>query len=145
MRDRLVRQAPAGLFIACALALLAGCKAGFALYDSPPHVEGTTRIRITPKYTFEPQEVEVTSGDTVVWVNESPIVHRVSDDPRWASGVGFPDGADPFDSSGIQPGGGYSRVPTVPGVYTYACPEHAQLGMTGRIVVKKGPEKPPPR
>ena len=69
--------------------------------------------------TFAPSAVSVTSGETVTWVWDDPIIHNVT--------------ADDF-RSGNQASGSYSFTFAKPGTYRYECTIHA--GMTGTVTVR---------
>jgi plastocyanin len=74
-------------------------------------------------WRFEPATLEVPTGTTVTWTNETGIAHTVS-------------GAtlDFEDSGYLDPGQSFSQTFTEPGVYVYKCDPHPW--MTGEIVVK---------
>lgn len=66
------------------------------------------------------------------------MVHTVTADSERAldpDHVRLPEGAEPFHSGSIEPGGEYSRQFTVPGRYEYFCVPHERAGMLGTIVV----------
>lgn len=73
---------------------------------------------------FEPKDIEITQGDTVVWENKHPHLHTVT-----AEGNEFP-AKNPFPT-----GDTYSvMIDTEPGVINYFCEFHGE--MTGTITVK---------
>ncbi len=95
-------------------------------------------IRVTDGMRFEPEELTVPLGDTVVWLNEGTLLHTATDEPGRA-GVPennlLPAGAESWDSGLLDSRGSYMLVPTVPGDYTYLCTIHEAAGMVGRIRV----------
>lgn len=112
--------------------------------------EGTsTTVDMTDGLTFEPAEVTVAPGDTVVWENVGSIGHTVTayedDIPEgaeyWASG-GFDSesaarGGYPPDGE-IGGGGTYEHTFETTGEHAYFCIPHESAGMTGTVVVQEG-------
>lgn len=82
---------------------------------------GTVEIRIV-NFDFEPAEVTVPLGTTVIWRNVSPTTHTVT----------AKDGA--FDSGLLEGGKDYSVTLTQPGTYEYWCTLHPE--MVGRVIVR---------
>jgi plastocyanin len=75
---------------------------------------------------FNPDELIVPAGSTVVWTNTGTQVHTVTADD------------DSFDSGLLEPGETYSRTFNEPGEYQYYCELHGdpgRLGMAGVIIV----------
>lgn len=69
--------------------------------------------------SFQPETVSVQSGDTIRWVNTSPVDHTVT---------GF--GVDEL----VQPGESFEYTFDQPGIYDYDCTLHP--GMDGTIIVE---------
>jgi plastocyanin len=82
---------------------------------------GTVEIAVV-NFGFQPAEVTVAAGTTVVWRNVSPTTHTVAAKNR------------SFESEFIEPGGSYSVTLREPGVYDYECTLHPE--MVGRIIVR---------
>lgn len=78
--------------------------------------------------TFTPQNLEVTAGTTVTWINTSNEVHTVT-----SGSGGQHDGR--FDSGNIGPGGEFTYQFTEEGNFPYYCIPHLAAGMTGTITV----------
>jgi plastocyanin len=77
--------------------------------------------------TFEPNEITVQPGTTVVWTNEDTFAHTVT------SGAGeIADGM--FDSGTLESGQTYEYTFDEPGIYEYFCSLHP--GMVGTVVVQ---------
>ncbi len=74
------------------------------------------------QWSFSPAEVEIASGDVVVWINDSGVVHTIASD---SPGVA--------DSALIEPLGMHTQMFTEAGTYEYLCGPHPM--MTGRVVV----------
>ncbi len=72
---------------------------------------------------FEPNQITVPAGTTVVWVNKGR---------DWHSVAAF-DGS--FESGRVGPGETFSARLDKPGVYQYLCKHHVLQGMTGQITV----------
>jgi len=63
---------------------------------------------------FEPDTIEVSRGDTIVWVNHDPYPHTVT-----APGV--------FDSHSIAAGGKWQYVARKAGDFPYVCTLHPNM------------------
>ena len=74
---------------------------------------------------FVPQDIEVESGQTILWTNEDPFAHTVTKE----AGPG-----DDFDSGDVEGGGTYEQTFTDAGEIDYVCTIHPQ--QTGTITVK---------
>jgi plastocyanin/cytochrome c553 len=72
---------------------------------------------------FEPREIAVKAGETVVWINKDPFPHNVSSS---AGGI---------HSGDLEPDRQWEFRPTQPGAYSYVCTLHP--GMNGRLIVTK--------
>jgi len=99
---------------------------------------------------FEPSRLEVTAGETVVWLNTNSRAHTVT-----AYDDGIPEGAEYFASGGydsefaardayVESFGGaigsqdtFEHTFAVPGQYDYFCIPHEKAGMVGTIVVRE--------
>ncbi|KOX96521.1 MULTISPECIES: plastocyanin/azurin family copper-binding protein [Halorubrum] len=99
---------------------------------------------------YQPREVTVSVGDTVVWKNTSARAHTVT-----ATDGGIPDDAEFFASGGfddydaalsawqsdfggrLENGDRYEHTFTVPGTYEYVCIPHREGGMFGTVVVEE--------
>jgi plastocyanin len=76
--------------------------------------------------SFAPPTVHITPGQTVLWVNDSPLAHTVTSD----------DGL--FDSDMVDPGGTFTWTADAAGEYQYFCQPHGSAGlkgMAGKIIV----------
>jgi plastocyanin len=69
--------------------------------------------------SFNPMQVQVSSGGTVTWTNTGAVPHTVTAD----------DGS--FDSGVIAAGGTFSFTPPGPGTYAYYCQFHGGPGGEG--------------
>ena len=92
---------------------------------------------------FEPEDVELTVGDTIRWTFESPG-HNVTSLPGASEKVRNPEGAEPFASyEGTQHfsieevGTTFEHAFTVAGEYVYVCAPHADQGMVGTVTVSE--------
>jgi plastocyanin/cytochrome c553 len=95
------------------------------LHSSRPrtHDASTTATTIRIEGTaFEPRDITVSVGRTVVWVNEDPFPHNVSS----ASGG--------FQSGDLQPEAQWTFQPTTRGTFLYVCTLHP--GMKGTVRVR---------
>ena len=103
--------------------------------------EPAATVEMTDTLKFKPATVTIKAGETVEWTNPSRLRHTVTADPDKANdpkNVDLPDGAEPFDSGYIEPGGRYTHQFTVPGHYKYFCMPHEAAGMIGEVIVEEG-------
>ncbi|MBZ5631221.1 MAG: hypothetical protein LAO06_20400 [Acidobacteriia bacterium] len=100
---------------------------------------GVVIVRMTMDKQFVPNQLTITVGQTVQWVNDDPLHnHNVSDDPDIDEEHGIarlPKGAKAFDSGVLPPGSRWSHRFTLPGRYHYVCIPHLP-GMVADIIVK---------
>jgi plastocyanin len=101
-------------------------------------------IHMTTGLRFDPADAEVGVGQTVTWVNDSPIQHTATDDPAknpvaqaHPEYAQLPAGAAVWDSGLLDPGKSFSHTFTVPGTYHYFCIPHVLSGMRGTITVQR--------
>ena len=139
-RRRFLRRAGAAGSAAAAVAL-AGC-AGVG--GEPDFDVGMLAS------AYQPREITVSVGDTVVWENTSARAHTVT-----ATAGGIPDEAEFFASGGfddyasaeaawnadfggiLESGDGFEHTFTVPGAYEYVCIPHREGGMFGTVIVEE--------
>ena len=76
-------------------------------------------VTMQPSLTFAPTTVHISPGQTVMWVNSSPLAHTVTAD----------DGS--FDSGLVDPDGTFSMSFDTPGTYQYYCQPHGSAGLHG--------------
>ena len=101
---------------------LTALAAGAALLASVG-LAGAAEIKIgIDNFTFNPKEVKVTAGDTVVWTNNDDIPHTVASPQHQ------------IRSKPLDTGDTFSFTFTTPGEFKYFCSLHPH--MTGRIVVE---------
>lgn len=101
--------------------------------------EPAATVEMTNALTYQPATVTVKVGDTVRWTNPSDVRHTVTADESKAndpSHVVLPEGAEPFDSGNIEPGGAWDHTFRVAGRYKYFCIPHEGAGMIGEVVVE---------
>ena len=83
---------------------------------------GDTVVAEMRQVAFEPREIRVRAGQTVVWINRDPTEHTVNgDDGRWKSDL-------------LPEGSRFARRFDTPGRYPYHCLPHPQ--MSGVVVVE---------
>jgi plastocyanin len=100
-------------------------------------------VKMTGSLRFEPAELTIKAGESVTWVNDSPIAHTSTDDlsanpvaqahPEYTQ---LPAGADAWNSGFVAPGQSFTHTFTVPGTYAYICIPHALSGMRGAVTVE---------
>ncbi|MFA5134032.1 MAG: cupredoxin family copper-binding protein [Patescibacteria group bacterium] len=81
--------------------------------------ENATEVSIKNN-AFNPAEIKISKGDTVLWTNNDSVNHTVT-------GTGF-------DSGTIVPGAGARMQFTSAGTYNYHCSIHP--ASTGKIIVE---------
>lgn len=74
---------------------------------------------------FEPAEITIAPGMTVIWTNEGSLDHTVTAD----------DGS--FDSGTLEGGDAFFRTFGEPGEYPYHCQFHGEEGMVGTVIVAR--------
>ena len=79
------------------------------------------------RWHFDPAEVTVPAGSTVVWVNMGKQEHTVKSDPG---------SQEKFDSGYTKGGASWQRVFSRPGRFSYKCAPHPW--MKGTVVVVAG-------
>ena len=136
------RRVLAGLGTAAAVGV-GGCAGGGASAEADYDI-GMTAV------AYDPVEITVAVGDTVVWANTSSRGHTVtaydsgipSDAEFFASG-GYESTAAARDAFGSELGGliesgeEWSHTFEVPGKYEYLCIPHEASGMVGTVVVEE--------
>ena len=87
------------------------------------------------EFQFQPADMTIHRGQTVVWTNDSTVPHTVTScTPSACNGVG-PGPGSPMDSPAIIPGGTYSDKFSEDGSYVYYCQFHGYAVMHGTITV----------
>jgi plastocyanin len=95
-------------------------------------------VQMTDALHFEPSQITVPLGASVVWTNTGAIQHTVTDDPSKAqnkSDAELPPGAQAWDSGNVDPGKTFEHTFTVPGTYKYFCIPHESAGMVATVIV----------
>lgn len=104
---------------------------------------GPVTVAVGPekRLRFEPEHVDVSVGDTVVWEFES-AGHNVTSHPDASPKCENPEGAEPFTSYEDEQHYAINEVGTtfehtfeVPGEFVYVCTPHAGQGMVGSVTV----------
>jgi plastocyanin len=134
--------------------LMAGVAAGAAGTSVASAQEGTQYVvGMTDELVFEPAEITVSPGDTLVWVNRGNVGHSVT-----AYEDGIPEDATYFASGefdseraarrAYEPGSvvagdipgerRYEHTFETEGTYEYFCIPHESLGMVGTVTVVPG-------
>ncbi|WP_458210822.1 plastocyanin/azurin family copper-binding protein [Haladaptatus sp. NG-SE-30] len=110
---------------------------------------GNQSVDMTDQLVYDPEQLTISVGDTVVWENVGSVGHSVtayeekipSDASYFASG-GFDseqDARDNYPQQGDIPGGeSYEHTFEVEGTYEYFCIPHESAGMKGTIEVNEG-------
>jgi plastocyanin len=88
-----------------------------------PAVTKTVEIAIS-NFTFAPQEITITPGTTVKWVNKDDIPHLVAEKNL------------AFKSKALDTDDSFSFTFATPGEVEYFCVLHPH--MTGKVIVKPG-------
>jgi plastocyanin len=94
-------------------------------------------------FRFDPEEITVSTGETVTWEFESAS-HNVSGWPEMFPDVSIPEDADGFGTmsqgeSGFTPvdsGETFEHTFETAGEYTYVCGPHVEQNMIGTVVVE---------
>lgn len=124
-----------------------GALCGLALPLVTSAAESGATVQMV-RVSFQPEEVTIRQGETVEWQNASRLTHSVTIEPGETRRLDdptndptqiarFPEGAEPFDSGDIPPGGRFRYTFAVPGSYRYICTHHKWAGMVGTVVVEQ--------
>lgn len=110
---------PAFVWLAAALALLpaAGVAAGAAAGAS----KARTHTVVMDSTRFEPAELTVRAGDTIVWVNKDMFPHTATSK------------AGGFDSEMIAAGKSWTYTTKAKGTFPYTCTFHPTMNGTLRV------------
>ena len=101
---------------------------GRSLAGDKPLTKPTSKV-ITVSitgFTFKPAQLEVNTGDTVIWKNDDIVPHTAT--------------GKQFDSKNLNQGQSWTYVAKQTGSFPYRCAFHP--GMKGILTVKKNEEKP---
>jgi plastocyanin len=124
---------------------LAGCSAPSAGDGNDGDDTDRKVVELTDDLVFDPDELTVSNGDTVVWENVGSVEHSVT-----AYADQIPDGSAYFASGGfgseqaardaypegsIAGGESFEHPFETTGTYEYFCIPHEGAGMTGTIEV----------
>ncbi len=108
------------------LLMLAACSPGTTSNPgAAPNTGGNQSIELM-NTSFNPQQVTVKVGTTVVWTNKDSMAHTVTADDK------------SFDSGNLNPGQTFKFTFTKAGTYRYYCRYHGGpngIGMSGTITV----------
>lgn len=91
--------------------------------DTPGSIRHTIEVR---DMAFQPAELRVHPGDTVVWVNRDVVPHNVADLPEW-------------ESPAVAQGERWELVVEDVAVVDYICAFHPV--MEGRLIVEQQPTR----
>lgn len=92
-----------------------------ALAGTAAHPKPTTHQVVIEAVRFDPQDLTVKVGDTLVWINHDPFPHTVT-------AVG-----KQFDSREIAVGQSWKYTAKKAGVFPYACTLHPTMLGTLRV------------
>ena len=81
-------------------------------------------------FTFSPNELTITVGDTVIWKNTSGT-HNVN-----GTTATYPSNPESFGNA-LGVGWTFKHVFNIAGIYDYRCDLHYSMGMTGKITVQQ--------
>lgn len=110
------------LGLVCVLVLTLGASTLFANAARAQNHVPQTHTVVIHNFAFEPPELTVKVGDTIVWKNTDIVSHTVT----------AADGS--FDSDEIKPGKSWKLVAKKAGTFQYACSPHPN--MHGTLTVK---------
>src|SRR4051812_42540045 len=96
--------------------------AAFLLLANPAHAGEQTVTITLENFTFEPQQIAVTPGTTVTWVNNDDIPHAIVDTRK------------SFRSKALDTEDSFSFTFMNAGDYEYFCSLHPH--MTGKVIVR---------
>lgn len=91
--------------------------------DDPVQSPQTVNVDIRD-FSFQPAEVKVKVGDTVVWTQHDSVQHNVE----------IVSGPETFKAPLLNAGETFSHTFTIPGEYGYKCTPHPR--MRGKVIVE---------
>jgi plastocyanin len=109
-------------------AALAGLAASLVVALVPATAGAVTRTVDMGANAFEPQGITISRGDTVRWVNRSPLEHDVS---ATAPSGYFSSGK----TGGMATDETYTFAFRSAGIFSYVCRVHQDWGMRGTVTV----------
>jgi len=109
--------------VVCAVGMTLGMSAGSSADTAPAKAPGATQQVKIDNFTFAPNELTVSAGTTVQWVNRDDIPHTVVSDDKTT-----------FKSKALDTDDSFSYTFTKAGTYPYFCSIHPK--MTGKVVVQ---------
>lgn len=99
-------------------------------------------VEMTDELVFDPEELTLNVGDTVVWRTIGAVPHTSTCDEGEATQpeehVQRPEGAEAWNSELVNQGEEFERTFEVAGEYTYFCIPHEAAGMVGYLTVEEG-------
>lgn len=132
---------PAGSPVPCAATPLASPGPAVVVHT----VYDPTAAQSQDQLRFDPPQVTIKTGQTIIWENASQMPHTATCDPAQnpvekshPEYIQLPPGAEPWGSKMLQPGDSFSYTFTVAGEYHYICIPHVMSGMRGTITVQCG-------
>lgn len=138
---RTALKATGGLLAGTALA---GCSSGGGNGNGNGD-EGPPTVSVGPgsEYRFDPEEITVSTGETVTWEFDSPS-HNVCAWPEMDAEISIPEGTDGFGTMSqggskfepVDSGETFEHTFEAAGEYTYICGPHVEQNMIGTVVVE---------
>ncbi|NNE30355.1 MAG: hypothetical protein HKN16_12010, partial [Saprospiraceae bacterium] len=99
----------------------------------------TYDMAVTPDHTvtiagltFQPADLTIEQGETVLWVNETGVGHNVN-----GSQTTYPANPEGFTSGAVANNWEFTHTFNIAGQYNYQCNPHVGSGMTGTITVNE--------
>jgi plastocyanin len=129
-----MRELAALIIVLLCVAFACGCTAQTSSQNSQPQAtqvtnpvtyqvtttvpSGPTEIVHVTATSFDPWNLEIKTGTTVIWMNEDRMSRRIVHMPTEATGK------IQFQSESLSPGQSFSYTFNTPGRYVYADPQH---------------------
>lgn len=124
---------------------LAGCLAPAENDDDDDGDTPQATVEMTDSFVFDPADLSISAGTTVVWENIGSVDHSVTayEDELPAGATYFASGGfdaeqaarDAYPQGAVGGGETYERTFETSGTYEYFCIPHEGVGMTGTIEV----------
>jgi plastocyanin len=139
------RRTVVGLCGAALAGSLAGCTGSDAGPTPSPEPPATIRVDMTDGLRFEPADITISVGDTVVWETTGTVAHSVTayeeslpEGARYFASGDFETEADArqsYPDGSVGNGETYEHTFETAGTYPYFCVPH-ESGMVGTVVVE---------
>ena len=98
--------------------------------DDTPQEEQTLYTVEIIDNSFSPENLTISEGDTVIWINKGSMIHTTTSGTDCEPDEGW-------NSGNLSPEESFSFIFTSQGTFDYFCIPHCEMGMTGSVTVEE--------